>query len=63
MKIKYTGRRKIRIVGPYQWDESNDFIQEVTDPELAEDLLSEPSNEWMELPAEYEPPKKKKKWN
>lgn len=59
MNIRYTGKRKIRIVGPYQWDASNGFIQEVTEQDLIDDLLTEPSNEFEAEP-EPEPAKAKK---
>lgn len=42
MKIRYTGRAGVRIVGPYRWDESNDFVQDVTDQDILMDLLTYP---------------------
>ena len=63
MKIKYTGKRRIRIVGEHEWNAANDFVQEVSDLDLLEDLLTDPFNEFEELAEDYQPPKKKRNWN
>jgi hypothetical protein len=61
MYIQYTGRRRRRIVGPYEWNEENGFVCEVTEPEILEDLLTDPFNEFSETTKPK--PKKKKWWN
>jgi len=47
MKIRYTGTAGVRIVEPYRWDESNGYVQDVTDPEILEDLLTYPRPEFV----------------
>jgi len=42
MKIRYTGRAGVREIGPYRWDETNGFVQDVTDPVILEDILTYP---------------------
>ena len=46
MKIRYTGTAGVRIVEPYRWDESNGYVQDVTDPEILENLLTYPRPEF-----------------
>jgi hypothetical protein len=46
MKIKYTGTAGVRIVEPYQWDASNGYVQDVTDPAILENLLTYPKPEF-----------------
>ena len=46
MKIKYTGKSNIRNIGEYSWNAGNDFIQDVTDTELAANLLTYPRPEF-----------------
>ena len=47
MKIRYTGTAGVRIVEPYRWDETNGYVQDVTDPEILEDLLTYPRPEFV----------------
>lgn len=42
MKIRYVGTSDVRIIGEYRWDASNGFVQDVTDPEILENLLTYP---------------------
>ncbi len=53
MKIRYTGTAGVRIVEPYRWDESNGYVQDVTDPEILENLLTYPKPEFE--PVEEKP--------
>ena len=46
MKIRYTGTAGVRIVEPYRWDESNGYVQDVTDPAILENLLTYPKPEF-----------------
>lgn len=46
MKIRYTGIAGVRIVEPYRWDESNGYVQDVTDPAILENLLTYPKPEF-----------------
>jgi hypothetical protein len=55
MKIRYTGTAGVRIVEPYRWDESNGYVQDVTDPAILENLLTYPKPEFEaveEMPVE-----------
>ena len=52
MKIRYTGTAGVRIVEPYRWDESNGYVQDVTDPEILEDLLTYPRPEFVTVEEE-----------
>ncbi len=48
MKIKWAGNG-MRVVGNYQWSEKNDWVQDVKEPELALDLLTQPNENFMEI--------------
>lgn len=61
MRIRYTGPRRIRVIGPYRWDEESNFVQDVQEPELVEELLTDPFNTFEEA-GEEKPAKTKKKW-
>jgi hypothetical protein len=58
MKFRYTGRAHVRIIGKYEWNAENGYVQDVTDEELILNLQTYPRNEWEEVP---EPVKTKTK--
>ena len=49
MKFKYVGKAGVRIIDPYRWEYKNDFVQDVQEPELIENLLSYPTSEFVQL--------------
>ena len=49
MKFKYIGKAGVRIVRQYRWEARNDFVQDVEEPELIEDLQTYPTGEFMQL--------------
>lgn len=55
MKIRYTGKATVRIVGDYRWDRGNNYLQDVDGEGLIEDLLTNPANDFEKV---EEAPKK-----
>jgi len=44
MLIRYIGPQIVRrIIGPYEWSRSTEFVQDVADPGLVAELLTEPA--------------------
>lgn len=56
MRIKWTGSGPIkRLVGRYEWSQETGYVQDVVEPDLAAELLTEPSGLFVaESPAEEE---------
>lgn len=56
MRIKYQGKSKRRVVGRYVWEQSNNYEQDVEEPDIVTDLLTAPTNEFVALedPAKVE---------
>lgn len=48
-RIKYIGSSDPRVIGKYEWNSENEFIQTVTDPELIENLKTYPYDNWKFL--------------
>lgn len=55
MRFKYIGFG-VREIGEYRWDGTNDFTQDIQEPELIENLLTYPDGSFValddDLPAE-----------
>lgn len=49
MKIKYTGMATVRLIENYRWDASNNFVQDVKEPEMVEELLTDPAGDFAEV--------------
>ncbi len=60
MNIRYVGPATVREVGPYRWDMNNGFVQDVTDPEILENLLTYPKPDFEAAEAEVEVKQAKK---
>lgn len=47
MKIRYVGSSGRRIVGEFEWNSDNGFVEDVTDSEIVADLLTYPRPEFV----------------
>lgn len=56
MIVKYIGRVGIRTVGPYTWNEANNWTVDVTDPSILEDLQTYPKPGQWEFPEPADTP-------
>ena len=46
MKVKYVGLATVRIVGTYTWNRENEYVQEVTEEDVLNDLLTNPQGDF-----------------
>lgn len=51
MKIRYTGKSGVRVIGDVIWQAENGFVAEVKDPKLAANLLTYPTGEFEAVEA------------